>query len=76
MAGGGVLSVAQSEPSSRRTTPSNTVLTALVAIRIRMCCLENADAEHQRQNKMTQKILVQKPEEDTRPSGTGVTDDC
>lgn len=74
--GGNSTSVAQSEPSSRRATPSNTVLTAFVAIGIRTCCLENADAEFQRQDKMTQKILVQRPEEDTRPSGTGVTDDC
>lgn len=68
--------MAQSEPSSRRATPFNTVLTAFVAIGIRTCCLENADAEFQRQDKMTQKILVQNPEEDIEPSGTGVMDDC
>lgn len=31
-----------------------------------MCCLENADAGLQRQDKMTQKILAQKPEEDNQ----------
>ena len=54
--------MAQPEPSSRRATPSNPVLTALVAIGIRMSCLEKADAGRQRQDKMTPKILVQKPE--------------